>query len=89
MERETQSPQGPRGDKQPPTGSAEGCLFLQQVMKRCSGVTETQFALECWWFLLGHLGFTAVQTALLTTVINNIIINKILQRSGFRCCLHS
>jgi len=48
------------------------------------------FALEHWWFLLGHLGFTAMQTALLMIVINNIIIiNKIPQCSDLRCHLTS
>lgn len=48
------------------------------------------FALKHWCFLLGHLGFTATQTALPTIVINNIIIiNKIPQCSDFRCHLTS
>ena len=49
-----------------------------------------RFALEHWWFLLGHLGFAATQTALLPIVINNIIIiNKIPQCSDIRCHLTS
>lgn len=48
------------------------------------------FATELWWFLLGHLGFAATQTALPPIVINNvIIINKIPQCSDFRCHLTS
>lgn len=49
-----------------------------------------RFAPELWWFLLGHLGFAATQTALPPIVINNvIIINKIPQCSDFRCHLTS
>lgn len=49
-----------------------------------------RFALERWCFLLGHLGFTATQTALPMIVTNNIIIiNKIPQCSDFRCRLTS